>query len=259
VLVVGYIESRVLRELRYLTPHRDVYEFGRSIPTKPEDTNQFITSLFGAEDLSTCQPPMRRSLILAPNVESGIVDTLLQFKKAWVASCVAIPQQEKVQKSNVAIYDVNSGKWFNIDKSEIDTKWCTTIIQEAMTKSNDELLQAYLDFAVRTLSNKASALYRYVCGGVNNQVEIWADLGEPTTEERKAITCLCKAEFNIDVTQLLQTAKSTTKEIAAPRRERPRNRDINQSQMVEKLVTRMALEEKRIRECLEDAKSRLQL
>jgi hypothetical protein len=257
ILVSGYIESRVLRELRYLTPHRDIYEFGRNVPTGLGDAEQFMTSMLGAENDSTTQPPLRRSLILAPNAESGIVDMLLNFKKAWVASSVAIPHQERVRKSNVAIYDINAGKWLNIDKSGIDVKWTSTIVREAMTKSNDELLQAYLDFVIRAASSKASALYRYICCGASSQSEIWRDLGEPTGDEREAIINLCKSEFNIDVAAGHHFASGTNREAVDIRNETPRKKGADQPSIVEKLARRMALEEKRIRECIEAVKSRI--
>lgn len=257
VLFIGYIESRVLRELRHLTPHRDIYELGRNIPTRLKDADQFILDMLQQEDASASHPPPRRSLILAPNVESGIIDVLLHFRKAWAASCMTVPQQDRVQRSNVAIYDVNGNKWLNIDRSEVDTAWSSTLIREAMTKKSDDLIQAFLNFVITSISNKASTLCSYLTGGISSQGEIWREIGEPSRTERKAITSLCRAEFNIDLTQMLQTATSTIDIANKPPSETPGIKDPDQPNKVEKLVTAMAMEEKRLRECLEAIRSRL--
>jgi hypothetical protein len=258
VLFVGYVESEVLRELRQLTPHRDVYEIGRNIPTRPKDADQFILDMLQQEDALASQSSLRRSLVLAPNVEGGVISTLLHFKKAWVASSMTIPQQDQIRASNVAIYDVNGNKWLNIDRSRIDTAWSANLIREAETKKNDDLIQAFLNYAITYISNKASALCNYISGGTTSQDEIWRDIGEPSDEERKVITSLCRAEFNTDVAQVFQRSISSIKSISKPLNEIHGAQDIDRSSTVGKLVVRLAAEERRMKECLDTIRSRLQ-
>jgi hypothetical protein len=258
VLFIGYIESRLLRELRHLTPHRDVYELGRNIPTKPKDADQFISDMLQQEEVLKSGPSLRRSLILAPNVESGVVEILLHFRKAWAASCMTIPPQDRVQTSNVAIYDINGNKWLNIDRSEIDTSWSANLIREAATKKNDDLIQAFLNFMITSISNKANALCSYVSGGINNQDEIWRDIGKPSDEEKNVIATLCKSEFTVDVNQALQVNGTTTRGVDKLCNEIVGTEAEEKHSRVDKLIVRMVAEEKRIRECLEEVRSRLQ-
>jgi hypothetical protein len=257
VLFVGYVESRVLRELRQLTPHRDVYEIGRNIPTKPKDADQFILDMLGQEEVLVSQTSLRRSLILAPNVEGGIIDTLLHFRKAWVASCMTIPPQDRIQSSNVAIYEVNGNNWLNIDRSGTDITWSAKLIRQAAAKKNDDLIQAFLNFSITSISNKASALCNYVTAGISNQREIWGDIGEPSFEEGKAIVSLCKAEFDIDVTKVMQATGNKIKTAAESVAEMNTTEAQVKLSRADKLVMMMAEEEKRIRECLDDIRSRL--
>jgi hypothetical protein len=257
VLFIGYVESRLLRELRHLTPHRDVYEIGRNIPTKPKDADQFILDMLRQEDVLKSESLLRRSLILAPNVESGVVEILLHFRKAWAASCMTIPPQDRVQASNVAIYDVNSDKWLNIDRSRIDTSWSANLIREAATKKNDDLIQAFLNFMITSTSNKASALSSYVSGGISNQDEIWRDIGEPSDEEKNVIASLCKSEFSVDVTQALQVTGTPIRGVDKLCNEVLGTEGEEKHSRVDKLIVRMTAEEKRIRECLEEVRCRL--
>ena len=257
VLFIGYVESKVLREFRQLAPHRDVYELGRNIPTKPKDADQFIIDMLRQEDVLTSQSWPRRSLILAPNVEGGIVDVLLHFRKAWVASCMTIPPQDRVQTSNVAIYEINNNKWLNVDRTEIDTAWSANLIREAISKKNDDLVQAFLDFVITSISTKALAICCYVSDGITNQSEIWRDIGEPSGEERKVIASLCKAEFNIDVTQVLLATDSSTRGLGKLSDEIHRTEAEAKLGGVGELIVRLAAEEKRIGECLKGARCRL--
>jgi hypothetical protein len=257
VLFVGYVESRVLREVRFLTPHRDVYELGRNIPTNPKDADQFILDMLRQEDVLSSQPPPRRTLVLAPNAEGGIIETLLHFRKAWVGNCMTLPRQDRVQTSNVAIYDINANKWLNVDTTGIDTTWSAALIREAVNKKGDELIQAFLNYVITSISTKATALCSYISAGISNPSDVWRDVGEPSGEEREVISSLCKAEFNIDASMVLKAMNNPPRAEAKHLNGTHETEDENRFGRAEKLAAMMAAEERRIRGCLEAVRSRL--
>jgi len=257
VLVKGFIESKVLRELRFLTPHRDIYEIGRNMPNSVNEAKQFISNLLGGEGLPK-NNPLRRSLILAPNVSGAFAEELLSFNRAWVASCVAAPKQGSIQRSNVAIYDINGRKWLNIDTSEVETNWIGRVIQQATAKGKDELCQAYLDLIITDVSKKASTVYRYIDGGATEPAEIWTDLGDVDQQTKKIIKALCKAEFNLDINQVLNENGSNLVEKEPPtgkqHAEKARRKGTD---AVEALIERITVEENRIKKCIEAIRSTL--
>ena len=170
---------------------------------------------------------------------------------------MTIPTQDHVQASNVAIYDVNDSKWLNLDRSVIDTVWSTNLIREATTRGNDDLVQAFLTYAITSMSNKASMLCSYVSSGISNKSRIWTDFGEPTSEERKVIALLCRSEFNIDATSVLEAAFDQVGPASGMQKGMYRTENGDESGQVEKLEAEIASEERRIREFLESVRSRI--
>jgi hypothetical protein len=257
VLVKGFMESKVLRELRFLTPHRDLYETGRNMPNTVDDARQFISNLLDGEGLPT-NNPLKRSLILAPNINSGFAEELLSFNKAWVASCVTAPKQENIQKSNAAIYDINCRKWLNLDTSRVETSWISRVIQQSTTKRKDELGQAYLDLVITDISKKASTLYKYINGGATEPREIWRDLGDPNQQTRAIIKTLCKSEFSVDVSVVLgENGGSSFNEEPPMCKQRMGETGHKEPHVAESLIKRIAVEENRIKKCIETVESKL--
>jgi hypothetical protein len=257
VLIKGFIESNVLRELRFLAPHRDIYEIGRNMPNTTSGARQFLSDLQSGEKLPT-NDPLKRSLILAPNIDSALVEEFLRFSKAWVASCVTTPKQESVQRSNVAIYDINCRKWLNVDTAKIEIDWIGKVIQQALAKKSDELSQAYLDLVITDVWKKASTLYKYVLGGTTENIEIWTDLGKPDQQTKKIIKILCKAEFNLDVNQVLnENDNNSLAEESLARKQQLDKAKSRRSDTVEAIIERIVNEENDIRKCVEAIRSEL--
>jgi hypothetical protein len=257
VLVKGFIESNVLRELRFLTPHRDIYEIGRNMPNTTSEVKQFLSDLQSGERLPT-KDPLKRSLILAPNINSALAEELLRFNKAWVASCVTTPKQESVQRSNVAIYDINCRRWLNVDTARIEIDWIGKVIQQALAKKRDELSQAYLDLVISDVWKKASTLFRYVNGGTTENNEIWSDLGNPDRQTKKIIKTLCKAEFNLDVNQLLNENDNDSLGEESPKgRQQLEKAKSRRSDTVEAIIERIVNEENHLKKCVEAIMSEL--
>jgi hypothetical protein len=257
VLIKGFIESNVLRELRFLTPHRDIYEIGRNMPNTASGVKQFLSDLQSGEKLPT-NDPLKRSLILAPNINSALVEEFLRFNEAWVASCVTAPKQESVQRSNVAIYDINCHKWLNVDTAKIEIDWIGKVIRQALAKKRDELSQAYLDLVIFDVWKKASSLCRYANGGTTESIEIWTDLGNPDRQTKKIIKTLCKAEFNLDVNQVLNENDNNSLEEESPKGEQqPEKAKNGRSDTVEAIIERIVNEENHLRKCIEAIRSEL--
>jgi hypothetical protein len=255
VLVKGYLESRTLREIRFLAPHRDLYEFGRNIPRASDEAKQFIGNVLEAEGLSSTDPAPRCSLILAPNVDRQFAETLLGFDRGWVASCVLTPKQEEIQKSNVAIYEANEKRWLNIDPSEVKTEWIKSVIDQAMAKKDDELAHAYLDLVITQEAKKASTLHKYLCNGLKEDKEIWRDLGEPDNDEEEIIASLCRSEHNIDTHFVFsntarEAVEKQSRQVLPAEIHAPRNRNT-----VKKLIQRITEEEERLKKSIEVAKA----
>jgi hypothetical protein len=182
----------------------------------------------------------------------------LSFNKAWVASCVTTPKQDDIQKSNTAIYDINTRKWLNIDTSEVETNWISNIIQQSTKKKTEELSHAYLDLVITDASKRADILCRYINGGATEPAEIWKDLGNPDQQTRATIRALCKAEFDLDANLIFSENSEGQMNEEQPAYKQPtRENRRTHSDTIEPLIRKIVAEDNHIKKCIEEIESKL--
>ncbi|MEM3587756.1 MAG: hypothetical protein QXO71_10600 [Candidatus Jordarchaeaceae archaeon] len=193
VLLFGFLNSNVLREITVFAPHRQLWEYGLDVSEEPNTCIDELKALFEGEKNGRSE----RVLYLASGVSSDFLFKLMEnFDAGWVASCVSLPDERKLNEHNVAVYDLNNRKWLNVDIVRTRCWLMENILLEALHYPDH--IETVLSGKLRLLAMQAEFFWELLCSGVTDPEVLFSLVGCRKSEDAQIILALCKKDYHLN-------------------------------------------------------------
>ncbi len=200
VLLLGFIHHKVLREVTLFAPHRQLWEHGVEISEEPESSIEELQTLFEGEKNSRSE----RILYLAPGISSDFLMKLIDtLDKGWVASCVSLPDEQVLNKHNVAVYDLNNREWLNVDVVRMRCWLMGNLISEAYRYNGS--VDTVLSGKLRLLALQAEFYWELLNSGITDPVILFDLVGCREAEDAQIILSLVKKDYHLNPLSLIDS------------------------------------------------------
>jgi disulfide oxidoreductase YuzD len=200
VLLWGFLNSSVLREVTVFAPHRQLWEYELDVSEEPKICIEELEALFEGERNSRSE----RLLYLAPSISSDfLMELIKRFDVGWVASCVSLPSEKELGEHNVAVYDLTGRKWLNVDTMRTRCWLMENILSEAhrYPDSIETILKGKLKF----LALQAEFFWELLSNGVTNPEVLFDLVGCRKAEDAQIILALCKKDYYLNPLSIIDS------------------------------------------------------
>lgn len=202
VLLLGFLNSKVLREVAAFAPHRQLCEYELDVSENPESGMEELKALFEGEKNGRSE----RVLYLAPGISSDFLVKLMEsFDTGWVASCVSLPDEKVLSKHNVAVYDLNNRKWLNVDVVKTRCWLMENLLSEASRYA--ESIEIVLSGKLRLLALQAEFFWELLSSSVTDPEILFDLVGCREAEDAQIILSLCKKDYHLNPLSIIDSEK----------------------------------------------------
>lgn len=193
VLLLGFLNSNVLREVTVFAPHRRLWEYELDVSEETKSGIEELKALFEGEKNGRSE----RVLYLAPSISSDFLMELMEsFDTGWVASCVSLPDEKEISKHNVAVYDLINRKWLNVDVVRTRCWLMENLLSEASRYPDS--IEIVLSGKLRLLALQAEFFWELLSSGVTDPEVLFDLVGCRELEDAQIILALCKKDYHLN-------------------------------------------------------------
>ncbi|MGQ9722609.1 MAG: hypothetical protein ACUVXA_14950 [Candidatus Jordarchaeum sp.] len=200
VLLLGFVTRSNLREVTIFAPHRQLWEYELDISEEKENAIKALKNLFEEEKNSRSE----RILYLAPNTSSDFLLKLVKnFDTGWVASCTSLPDEQILNKHNVAVYDLNNREWLNVDVVKTRCWLMGNLISEAYR--GGRAFATILSGKLRLLALQAEFFWELLINGITDPNILFNLVGCREVEDAQIILALCVKDYHLNPLSLIDS------------------------------------------------------
>ncbi|WXG41445.1 MAG: hypothetical protein WED07_11880 [Candidatus Freyarchaeum deiterrae] len=202
VLLFGFLNSNVLREVTAFAPHRQLWEYELDISEDFDNGMEELKALFEGEQNGRSE----RVIYLASGISSDFLTRLMEsFDTGWVASCVSLPDEKELSKHNVAVYDLNNRKWLNVDVAKTRCWLMENLLSEASHYT--ESIEIILSGKLRLLALQAEFFWELLSNGVTDPEILFNLVDCREGEDAQIILSLCKKDYHLNPINIIDSEK----------------------------------------------------